>query len=75
MALKTLALLAAAHLTQAHFGIEYPPMRADTLSASHEQGAHYSQWTQPCTRFPPYSHTHTQMQEINLLNLRCRRPG
>jgi hypothetical protein len=41
-----LLLLAAASLTQAHFGIEYPPMRANTLGSN--RNTSYSQWTNPC---------------------------
>ncbi|KAK4040964.1 hypothetical protein C8A01DRAFT_15239 [Parachaetomium inaequale] len=50
MALQTLLLLAAAGLAQAHFGIEYPPMRANTLGSS--QNTSYSQWTNPCAGVP-----------------------
>lgn len=50
-AMKTIALLAAAQLASAHFGIEYPEWRANTLSEDNPQ---YSQWTNPCkSPFPP----------------------
>ena len=45
MALKSLALLAVAQLASAHFGLEYPTWRTDTLS--NEDGP-YSQWIYPC---------------------------
>lgn len=49
--MKTIALLAAAQLASAHFGIEYPEWRANTLSEDNPQ---YSQWTYPCkSPFPP----------------------
>ncbi|KAK3897216.1 hypothetical protein C8A05DRAFT_39235 [Staphylotrichum tortipilum] len=50
MALPTLLLLASASLTSAHFGIEYPPMRANTLGSS--KNSSYSQWTNPCAGVP-----------------------
>ncbi|KAK4151619.1 hypothetical protein C8A00DRAFT_35712 [Chaetomidium leptoderma] len=43
-------LLAAASLADAHFGIEYPPMRANTLGSS--KNTTYSQWTNPCAGVP-----------------------
>lgn len=48
MALSTLLLLATAALTSAHFAIEYPPMRANTLNKT----LGYSQWTNPCGGVP-----------------------
>ncbi|KAH6633928.1 hypothetical protein B0J18DRAFT_414763 [Chaetomium sp. MPI-SDFR-AT-0129] len=50
MAPQTLLLLAAASLAHAHFGIEYPPMRANTLSSENEEI--YSQWINPCAGVP-----------------------
>ncbi|KAK4234977.1 hypothetical protein C8A03DRAFT_37192 [Achaetomium macrosporum] len=47
MAFATLLLLAAASLAQAHFSIEYPTWRADTLN-----NESYSQWTNPCGGVP-----------------------
>ncbi|KID78839.1 uncharacterized protein G6M90_00g026040 [Metarhizium brunneum] len=45
--LSTLVLaLAAVHGATAHFGLTYPPWRADTLAAENE--AKYSQWSYPC---------------------------
>ncbi len=44
MGIKALVLLAAAHLASAHFGIEYPEWRADTLKS----GTNFSQWLYPC---------------------------
>jgi len=44
MAIKTLAILAAAQLAAAHFAIEYPEWRADTLA----EETNYSQWDYPC---------------------------
>ncbi|KHN94664.1 uncharacterized protein MAM_07419 [Metarhizium album ARSEF 1941] len=38
--------LAAVHGATAHFGLKYPPWRADTLSAEGE--AKYTQWKYPC---------------------------
>ncbi|KAK4096824.1 hypothetical protein N658DRAFT_527458 [Parathielavia hyrcaniae] len=46
----TLLLLAAASVTQAHFGIDYPAMRANTLGSS--RNSSYSQWLQPCAGVP-----------------------
>lgn len=43
---QSLLLLAAAGLAQAHFGIEYPPMRANTLGS--QANTTYSQWINPC---------------------------
>ncbi|KAK4129687.1 hypothetical protein N657DRAFT_630523 [Parathielavia appendiculata] len=50
MAALALLLLATASVTQAHFGIEYPPMRANTLGSS--RNSSYSQWLQPCAGVP-----------------------
>ena len=47
MALTALFLLAAAQLASAHFGLEYPQWRADTL-----KNKTFSQWTYPCTKTP-----------------------
>ncbi|CAM1504417.1 Fc.00g020080.m01.CDS01 [Cosmosporella sp. VM-42] len=46
MAYKTLLALAMAKIATAHFGLEFPEWRADTLSEEGE--AKYSQWTYPC---------------------------
>ncbi|KAL2259664.1 hypothetical protein VTK26DRAFT_6558 [Humicola hyalothermophila] len=52
MLLTTFSLLAvAAQLANAHFGVDYPPMRADTLGASALE-SNYSQWTNPCAYQP-----------------------
>ncbi|KAK0735135.1 hypothetical protein B0T26DRAFT_633024 [Lasiosphaeria miniovina] len=50
MVLAAFILVAAAgaQLASAHFGIEYPTWRANTLSSS----TNYSQWTQPCAGAP-----------------------
>jgi hypothetical protein len=40
-------LLAGAQLANAHFGLTYPPWRADTLSEESEEIG-YSQWVWPC---------------------------
>lgn len=45
----SLILLAAARLATAHFGIEFPEWRADTLAS--EDGP-YSQWEYPCKNLP-----------------------
>ncbi|KAL2168329.1 hypothetical protein VTG60DRAFT_7373 [Thermothelomyces hinnuleus] len=50
MAIQTFLTLAIAGLAHAHFGIEYPPMRGDTLS-SHANET-WSQWTNPCAGVP-----------------------
>ncbi|OLN81866.1 Uncharacterized protein CCHL11_07010 [Colletotrichum chlorophyti] len=42
--------LGAANLASAHFGLEYPEWRADTLSATNVTG--YSQWQYPCAGVP-----------------------
>lgn len=44
MRTAALAVLAAAQLAAAHFGINYPAWRADTLSDEET----YSQWEYPC---------------------------
>ncbi|KAF5027113.1 hypothetical protein F66182_778 [Fusarium sp. NRRL 66182] len=46
MAFKTLLSLATVQAVSAHFGLVFPPWRADTLSAENED--RYSQWTYPC---------------------------
>ena len=47
MLFTTVVLLAAAaQMASAHFGLTYPPWRADTLSD--EENSPYSQWTYPC---------------------------
>lgn len=52
MKLSTATLLAAgASLASAHFGIEYPAWRFDTLSDESETLG-YSQWTYPCAGVP-----------------------
>ncbi|KAH6651280.1 hypothetical protein F5144DRAFT_481572 [Chaetomium tenue] len=43
-------LAAAAGLAQAHFGIEYPPMRYNTLGS--QKNTTYSQWINPCAGVP-----------------------
>ena len=43
-----LAVLAAARLAAAHFGMEYPAWRADTLSDEET----YDQWVYPCAKVP-----------------------
>jgi len=51
MAFKSFFLaLAAVQAVTAHFGIEYPQWRADTLSEEGE--AKYSQWNYPCGSVP-----------------------
>jgi hypothetical protein len=45
MSLKALVLFAAS--TTAHFGLEFPEWRADTLKASEDSG--YNQRIYPCT--------------------------
>lgn len=47
----SLVLLAAAQLAAAHFGIEYPEWRADTLT---DEDGPYSQYDYPC-EFPKHS--------------------
>jgi hypothetical protein len=46
--LSALALLVTAQLASAHFGVEYPSWRADTLSTD----TPYSQWVWPCAGVP-----------------------
>ncbi|KAK3329226.1 hypothetical protein B0H66DRAFT_609953 [Apodospora peruviana] len=48
MTFIAVALLAAAQLATAHFGIEYPEWRANTLSGN----TNYSQWVWPCANVP-----------------------
>ncbi|EAQ93773.1 hypothetical protein CHGG_02008 [Chaetomium globosum CBS 148.51] len=43
-------LAAAAGVAQAHFGIEYPPMRYNTLGS--QKNTTYSQWINPCAGVP-----------------------
>ncbi|KAK3299846.1 uncharacterized protein B0H64DRAFT_437061 [Chaetomium fimeti] len=50
MGIQAFLLLMAASLAEAHFGIEYPPMRANTLGS--QQNTTYSQWTNPCAGVP-----------------------
>jgi hypothetical protein len=50
MGIQAFLLLTATSLAQAHFGIEYPPMRANTLGS--QQNTTYSQWTNPCAGVP-----------------------
>ncbi|KAK6086182.1 Uncharacterized protein SCUP515_00542 [Seiridium cupressi] len=45
----SLALLAAAQLATAHFGIEFPEWRADTLT---DEDGPYSQYEYPCANVP-----------------------
>jgi hypothetical protein len=44
-------LLAAAHLATAHFGIEFPEWRADTLT---DEDGPYSQYDYPCKSLPRF---------------------
>ncbi|KAI4595305.1 hypothetical protein KJ359_006979 [Pestalotiopsis sp. 9143b] len=53
----SIVLLGAAQLAAAHFGIEYPEWRADTLAT--EDGP-YSQWDYPCANVPDGSGNRTQ---------------
>jgi len=46
--MKTIAILAAAQLATAHFGLTYPEWRVDTLSGDEK----YSQWVWPCAGVP-----------------------
>ncbi|KAK3693394.1 hypothetical protein B0T22DRAFT_371950 [Podospora appendiculata] len=48
MAVKAFLLLALAHLAAAHFGVEYPTWRANTLLAN----TTYNQWVYPCAGVP-----------------------
>ncbi|KAL2159354.1 hypothetical protein VTH06DRAFT_2357 [Thermothelomyces fergusii] len=50
MAIRSFLALAIAGLAHAHFGIEYPPMRGDTLS--HKADESWSQWINPCAGVP-----------------------
>lgn len=50
IASKSLLALAMANCAAAHFGLEFPEMRADTLSEENEEK--YSQWTYPCMLSP-----------------------
>ncbi|KAL2270767.1 hypothetical protein VTJ83DRAFT_138 [Remersonia thermophila] len=50
MFLSSTLLLAAAGVANAHFGLDYPPMRANTLGRNVDPA--YSQWTQPCAGVP-----------------------
>ncbi|KAK4223999.1 hypothetical protein QBC38DRAFT_548034 [Podospora fimiseda] len=47
----TLLLLSAVQLATAHFGLEYPEWRDNTLSAG--ANSNYSQWEWPCAGVPP----------------------
>jgi len=49
-----LALFPCISLASAHFAIEYPPWRFDTLS-SDAPALNYSQWLYPCAGAPPLS--------------------
>jgi len=49
MAVAAFLLLAVVQLATAHFGLEYPEWRSNTLGSGHN----YSQWTYPCTLRPP----------------------
>ncbi|KAM7215135.1 hypothetical protein V8F06_009453 [Rhypophila decipiens] len=48
MKVTSLAVLATAQLAAAHFGLEYPEWRFDTLSGDER----YSQWEYPCAGVP-----------------------
>lgn len=48
MAGAAFLLLAVAQLATAHFGLEYPTWRSNTLGSGHN----YSQWTYPCAGVP-----------------------
>ncbi|KAL2193001.1 hypothetical protein P885DRAFT_72598 [Corynascus similis CBS 632.67] len=50
MAIQAIFTLALAGFAHAHFGIEYPPMRGDTLSS--QANTSWSQWTNPCAGVP-----------------------
>ncbi|TEA20685.1 Uncharacterized protein C8034_v008176 [Colletotrichum sidae] len=50
MAATTLVLALGATLASAHYGLEYPSWRADTLTNTNETG--YSQWQYPCAGVP-----------------------
>lgn len=61
-----LAAAAVAPLASAHFGLEYPAWRADTLQSD----TNYSQWQYPCTPFLPFPLPHFQFpppDETNFL--------
>lgn len=67
MELTALLLLATAAVTNAHFGIEYPPMRGQTLGSAKNNS--YSQWVQPCKpsltkplSTPPHPNTPPSLQ-------------
>ena len=64
---QSFLLLAAAGLAQAHFGIEYPPMRANTLGSS--KNTTYSQWTNPCKPLhPSLLHQTKPNQKLQLMH-------
>ncbi|KAF7559234.1 hypothetical protein G7046_g4913 [Stylonectria norvegica] len=46
MAYKALLAMAVAKIATAHFGLEFPEWRIDTLAEENEEK--YSQWTNPC---------------------------
>lgn len=48
MGVAAFLLLAVAQLATAHFGLEYPEWRANTLGSGHN----YSQWAYPCADVP-----------------------
>ncbi|KAL1838538.1 hypothetical protein VTJ49DRAFT_2536 [Mycothermus thermophilus] len=50
MFLSSALLLAAAGVANAHFGLDYPPMRANTLGKDVDPA--YSQWLHPCAGVP-----------------------
>ncbi|KAK4135883.1 hypothetical protein BT67DRAFT_433275 [Trichocladium antarcticum] len=50
MIIPAFLLLGVAQLAQAHFGVDYPPMRYNTLGSS--KNTTYSQYTNPCAGVP-----------------------
>lgn len=50
MSLAAFVLLATAQLATAHFGVEYPTWRDNTLGSS--ANSNYSQWEYPCAGVP-----------------------
>ena len=55
--LSTILLLSALQLSAAHFSIEYPIWRADTLA----ENTTYDQWRYPCMFCPPSMLTRVEM--------------
>lgn len=68
MAIQAIFTLALAGFAHAHFGIEYPPMRGDTLSS--QANTSWSQWTNPCKPNPYVAHVaHCHRQNKRILKL------